>query len=423
MKKLMAAMIMSAAVLAVAAPACADVFTTDDGVLSIETPADQNWAVTPDPKYWFVITNGNDSILIDHLANGENLPAVQVASETYPGVYQSFVSTANEVFVVKALASQVDDLQNLMGITGTLRVLKFNTKTAVTTTDKPASSQFGLRTINKTYVVTGDEVNVRSGCSTDDAVIGSITKGQEVLVLGAVTLNGADYGWYQISYGGGTGYVSAAFLSEGKGGSAKDNKNDSKAPTAVEFDVWDANGKPQGKLREKDGYYYSNDGFKYEYIGFGSFRGEAGDLLFNYKPEQGSTNPIDRAGAFTVWDGSGRIQGSLAPDPDSAYYESNDGQLYRSNGNGSYYGIDTGDTLYDYDPTAGAGEVEDEDIDPYDYEFSREITSQETGESVYVYSTDDESYEWTDADGTRYQNNGDGTYTDYYGNEYNWDED
>ena len=47
---------------------------TQDGVLSILVPNDQ-WHVMTDASHWFVISDGENSITIDHLANGETLPA------------------------------------------------------------------------------------------------------------------------------------------------------------------------------------------------------------------------------------------------------------------------------------------------------------------------------------------------------------
>ena len=54
---------------------------------------------------------------------------------------------------------------------------------------------------------------------------------------------------------------------------------------------------------------------------------------------------------YTAYDVNGQIQGKLVLH-DDGYYYSNDGMRYRDNGDGSYYGVDTGDTLYNYDPTA-----------------------------------------------------------------------
>lgn len=50
---------------------------------------------------------------------------------------------------------------------------------------------------------------------------------------------------------------------------------------------------------------------------------------------------------YTAFDGNGNIQGKLILHSDGYYY-SNDSQRYRDNGDGSYYGVDTGDTLYMY---------------------------------------------------------------------------
>ena len=204
-----AVMIMSAI------PAFAGTVTTGDGVLSIDTPSDA-WVQTVDPNCWFVVSDGKNVITIDHLSNGESLPAVAVADENYGGVYQAFVSTKNEVFVVKGLAATQEELGTLMQAIGTIKVLQYDTKTAIQKEAAPSASQFSLREINATYYVTGDEINVRTGCSTNDPAVGSLYRGEEVNVIGAVTKDGADFGWYQISFNGSTAYVASGFLSQTK---------------------------------------------------------------------------------------------------------------------------------------------------------------------------------------------------------------
>ena len=188
------------------------VFTTADGVLSIEAPSDK-WVQTADPNYWFTMSDGKSTITVDHLSNGEELPKVQVADASYAGVFQAFVSTKNEVFVVKALASDTADLQALMQAIGTVKVLKFDTKTAIQK-ETAQVSEFGLNAFEATYYVTINELNVRAGCSTDDALLGALYYGEEVAVKGAVTRNGENYGWYKISFNGADAYVAADFLSE-----------------------------------------------------------------------------------------------------------------------------------------------------------------------------------------------------------------
>ncbi len=190
------------------------VVTTSDGVLSMQLP-DDNWKVTEDSQSWFVVTDGSDSITIDHLSNGESLPNPAVADNTYGGVFQAYISNNNEVFVVKGLAKDRKDLKTLIQAAGTVTILKADTKTAV---QKEAVnvSEFGLRAINATYYAAVDDLNVRTGCSANDPSIGTLNKGDAVEVLGMVTKNGQDYGWYQISFNGTQAYVSASFLSEKK---------------------------------------------------------------------------------------------------------------------------------------------------------------------------------------------------------------
>ena len=76
------------------------------------------------------------------------------------------------------------------------------------------NTQSGINAINATYYVTTDELNVRSAPSSDSEVVGSLYKGEAVTVIGAVTKDGADTGWYQIQYNGKDSYVSSSFLSQ-----------------------------------------------------------------------------------------------------------------------------------------------------------------------------------------------------------------
>ena len=191
------------------------VITTTDGVLSMQLP-DDNWKVTEDSQAWFVVTNGNDTITIDHLSNGEALPNPVVADNTYGGVFEAYISNNNEVFVVKGLASDRSDLSTLIQAAGTINILKADTKTAVQKETKPQVSDFGVRKIDATYYCVVDDLNVRTGCSANDPAIGKLNKGDEVHVIGMVTKNGEDCGWYQISFNGTQAYVSASFLAATK---------------------------------------------------------------------------------------------------------------------------------------------------------------------------------------------------------------
>ena len=110
-----------------------ETFVSPDGVLSIQAPTAQ-WRALSSPGCWFLIGDESSYILIDHLSNGEKLPDVTVANDAYKAVSQSFVSTPNEVFIVKGLAAEQDDLPAIMNIIGTIKILRFDTKTAVSST-------------------------------------------------------------------------------------------------------------------------------------------------------------------------------------------------------------------------------------------------------------------------------------------------
>ena len=146
------------------------VYQTEDGVLSIEAPGPQ-WHVMSDQNYWFVLSDGGNTITIDHLSNGEALPAPVVAGGETAAVCQAFVSTRNEVFVIKGSALNEEDLEKVMKAISTIKVLKYNTKTALSTEAPTDASQFSLRPINETYYSTSDHLNVRLGCSTNDTSI------------------------------------------------------------------------------------------------------------------------------------------------------------------------------------------------------------------------------------------------------------
>ena len=190
------------------------IIATSDGVLSIEAPSDA-WEVMVDPNHWFTMTDGADMITIEHLSNGESLPAIAVADATYAAVYQAYVSTRNEVFSVKGCAVKSEDLEAIMKAIGTIKILQFDTKAAINQATAAAPS-ITITPINKTYYVIGDDVNVRLGCSVDDQSIGTKYYGEEVQVIGSVQKDGADLGWFQISFNNTTAYISAAFLSETK---------------------------------------------------------------------------------------------------------------------------------------------------------------------------------------------------------------
>ena len=300
---------------AMAVPVCAETITTEDGVLSVETPS-EGWKQMADPNYWFVLSDGKNTITVDHLSNGEKLPAVDVAGSGYDAVYQAFVSTKNEVFIVKGLAATQEDLAAMMQTIGTIKVLKYDTKTAISKETEAAASQFGLTPINATYYVTTDELNVRNGCSTDEAILGVLTYGAQVTVNGSVTKDGADFGWYQIQYNGAVAYVSAGFLSQTQPAAKASGKSETKADanasssnstgkTAVGagLDVYRADGSYAGYLVPySDGQYYIDGNIPFSSNGDGSFFGGAGAGMTVYSKAyiDAMNNPENPSGQENV---------------------------------------------------------------------------------------------------------------------------
>ena len=266
----------------------AETITTPDGVLSIDTPSEA-WAQTTDPNYWFVLSDGKNTITVDHLSNGESLPKVDVAGSNYEAVYQAFVSTKNEVFVVKGLAASQEELATMMQTIGTIKVLKYDTKTAVTKETEASASQFGLNAINATYYVTTDELNVRNGCSTDESIVGVLTYGDAVTVNGAVTKDGADFGWFQIQFNGAPAYVSSAFLSETKPAEKTESlpaESSGLTVAGTGIDVYREDGTYVGWLVPySDGQFYIDGHVPFTNNGDGSFFGGAGAGMTVYTYE------------------------------------------------------------------------------------------------------------------------------------------
>ena len=329
----------------------AGTFTTEDGILSIDTPDDEGWGRAFTPASEFSISNGKDTISISHLSNAEgihkeNIPSVTVANSVNKGVYQAFVSTENEIFVVKALASDKANLRSLMEITSTIKVLKNDT--------------------------------------------------------------------------------------------GKENENaepDGKKPLADGFEAYDVNGNARGRLGPySDGFYYSSDMQQYKGNGDGSYYGvNTRDTVFDFtsgtQPQELFDLPVSSYTSyiwFQVWDAYGNLRDYLIQYAGDDTYYWHDTLRYVSNGDGSYYGIDTGDTLYNY----YTGEYQTDTVfqtDSVEEMYGADVSEMyycqleelETGAVVTVTAEQPDSYVWIDAGGTEYQDNGDGTFTDYYGNQYN----
>ena len=189
------------------------VYESLDGVLSIQVP-NAEWVAYDDPNYWFALTDGDEFILISHLSNGEALPAMMMADDEFAAVYDALVSTKNEVFVITGCAVEQEGLKEIMEAIGTVKILKLDTKQAI----KPVAptSEYEIEPYSATLYSKSKQLNVRGSWSVKAQRLGYLKKGQAAEVTGIVKRNGKSIGWYQISFKGGTGYVSAKYLSTKK---------------------------------------------------------------------------------------------------------------------------------------------------------------------------------------------------------------
>ena len=195
---------------AAAADSGVKTFETQDGVLSIKVPTDNDkWSVIPDDQRWFVMSDGTDSIYVDHYLNGDTLPAPVVAKMPFVQVYQVYFSTANEVFVVTGEVTVEEDMPYVRDAVNSFQVLKYDTKQPAQPQPQPQpEANYGIRDINSDmYCITTDGVNVRESYSTSSQIIGGVSYQDEVFVIGEVTKDGADTGWLKIQFGNGEGYV------------------------------------------------------------------------------------------------------------------------------------------------------------------------------------------------------------------------
>ena len=92
------------------------------------------------------------------------------------------------------------------------------------------------KTIGKTKVVTATSLNVRSGPSTSNSVIGSLKQNDKVEVISESN------GWSKVKFSGKEGYVSSAYLKDSNGGntgggSENPNPSNNKIVTATSLNV------------------------------------------------------------------------------------------------------------------------------------------------------------------------------------------
>ena len=278
-RKTVVALLAAIIVLCFVMPAAAETFIPEDGVISIDLP-NENWKKIEDVTKYLTFSDGANQITIEHFSNGEKLPPISVADSHYVNVFQAAFSTQNEVFVVTGSVVDAAKIPEVTQAIMSLKVLKYDTKRAVSSQPQTGTSEFTVVPMDKTMYVTADSLNVRKGCSTDTQLLGGYKKGSQVKVTGSVQRNGVDLGWYQVNYEGGTGYVSSEFLSDtapastgsSSGSSSGSNSGSSSGSssggsssvyTGNVITVYDETGDAYTLYQNKNGLWYDNSGTAY----------------------------------------------------------------------------------------------------------------------------------------------------------------
>ena len=347
-KKTLFAAVVAAAALCMAIPAAAEpqVFTTSDGVLSIELP-DENWKEMADPAKWVSFSDGANLITLEHLSNGETLPDIAIADDHYVNVYQAIASTQNEVFIITGSVVDSAKITDVCNAIMSVKVLKYDTKLAVKKQQQETSTGYTIVAMDATMYATAG-VNVRAGYSTNDQILGGIGTGTSVHVTGKVQKDGADLGWYQVSYNNGTGYISASFLTDKA--PASSSQSSSAQFTGEARTIYEIDGAAVTVYKRTDGQWVDSQGGVYTQITDYEFSGANGAVLTTNKPQAYSGNEPLASGFTAYWPNSNAT--TLTPYSDGYYYSS-DWVRYTDNQDGSYSGVD-GSTLYDYDPISGS---------------------------------------------------------------------
>ena len=398
--------IISAAVLAFAVPAAAETFTSSDGVLSIELP-NENWKEMTDPQKWIVLSDGANTITIDHYSNGERLPEIKVADEHYVNVFEVSFSTQNEVFIITGSVVDAAKISEVQQAIISTQILKLDTKTKISAEQKTSPSDITVVAADKTMYVISDGLNVRSGCSTGDQIIGAYSYGATVKVTGIVQKDGKDFGWYQINYNGAAGFVSSAYLSDKAPSDKKTNSDDSFTGTATT--IYNAAGQAITIYKSNNGNWYDGYGMMYTWVDSYTLKNENGDILTTTRPSSGSNSnsssgQAQAVNSFTVYWQNGNAD-TLTQYSDGTF-RSSGGVQYFDAGGGAYAGSD-GTTLYINEPEIGTAGSS----------LQHGLSSQGSGRPVQI-SSDDGKY-YYDASGQVYYPQDDGTWIDGNGDVFN----
>ena len=388
----------AAAALCFGMAAQAETFTSADGVLSIDLPS-ESWKEMVDPSKWIVLSDGSNTITIEHLANGEKLPDMTVADEHYVNVYQAVFSTQNEVFIITGSVVDAAKIPEIANAIVSAKVLRYDTKLKVQAQQQVSASDFSVVAADKTMYVSSEGLNVRSGCSTDDPIIGAFAYGSSVRVTGVIQKNGADFGWYQVEYNGGTGYVSSAYLSD-TAPAAKTGKKDQSGITftGTATTVYAMDGTAITIYKATDGNWYDVNGTKFTWLSDYQLSNDGGDSFTTNKPA--SSSGITPVSSITAYWLNGNAE-TLTLYSDGNYYSSG-WVMYIDAGGGAYAGAD-GTTLYAEMPQLGTAGSS----------LTHGLESQGSKRPVEISSSDGSTY--YDASGIAYYPQGDGTYVDENG--------
>ena len=436
MKKVILAIAAAALAACLSMPAAAETFTTSDGVFSIELPS-ENWKEMEDPSTWVTLSDGGNIVTIDHFSNGEKLPDMTVADDHYVNVYQAVFSTQNEVFIITGSVVNAEKIPEVANMILTAKVLKYDTKLAIRKEDTPTVSEFTLVPVDKTMYVNADGLNVRSGCSTDSDILGSFASGAAVRVTAVVQRNGADYGWYQVAYGNGTGYVSSSFLTDTQPAQQPDSGSSDTPYSGSVKTVYEEDGTAVTLYEAMDGYWYDKSNTKYVRLSDSEFQVYEGmKRVSTYPPsstpssESGSQgdNP---GGIMTVYDESGSsftlyegADGFWRDREGTAYTMVSDSEFQVYEGTKRVFTYDISQVTNDYTPE----DYDDDTYDDVDYDDDADDYDEGSGDTGVVTAYDEAGtavtlYEstdgyWYDSEGTAYVKHSDSDFQVLEGNKH-----
>jgi len=341
-KKAMLTALAAAALFGMAVTASAATYTSPDGIISIELPND-SWVEVQDPQVWVALSDGSNVITVDHFSNGEKLPDIRTADSQYVNTLTAAYTTQNEVFIANGLVTNPAVMNEVNQSILSIKVLQYDTKTAVQT-DAPAAAEFTIvpRDMTMYVKVSQDSLNVRSSYSISSQSLGSLSNGSAVKVTGVVQHNGADYGWYQIAYNNGSGFVSADYLSSTAPAANTANTQtttpapaaQTEAPAAVPdtpnetYLVYSQGSGRPVNITGSNGTFYDGSGNVYYAIGGGNFQDSMGAYYSTTMPASAPDTEV----IGLVSDGSGRPvtimqneDGTYTDEEGNNYYEQEDG--------------------------------------------------------------------------------------------------